>query len=277
MKTKRRTPTSKPVPMIRMPFLALAGATLIVTFFTVLLTYATAPSHDVSVVRADESPTPILARMNLSSNVLTNSDIDLYKLQVGSTQSGTGIAFKQILFRFTKSPKISLTNFRLRRGAYDVSGTDYAVTCVNVCSRTGTHTDLKVSAIPSDVTSGIIAVSFTNAEQIVSSGNIYALHALVSGATAGQSMTLVPAAGMSSTVTGSLANSVTHLGFAPSPNIFHLDTDGVADGLAERTGFFLWSPAITSSSGKTGTRGGSNSWRNDAFMDPGNIIQVLSL
>lgn len=266
----------KPVPLLRLRFIVAAAATCLTAFIVGILSYSSAPSPVLPVHAAGETVYPTMTKMLLSSTLLTNIDLDLYKFQLASSSSTSAVAIKQIMFKFSKTNQVSLSNFRLRRGPSDVSIADYAMTCVDVCSTNGLNTDVKSSTIPSDVTSGILVLTLTNAEEVVGSGNVYTLHATVSGSVPGSYVTISPAGGNKPTYAGSLANNVTYNGYAPSATVYHLDTDGIPDGLPELPGYALWSSASPSYVAKAGTRGGSKTWRNDFFIDSANKSQTLS-
>ncbi|MEO5927824.1 MAG: hypothetical protein ABIO72_03820 [Patescibacteria group bacterium] len=174
---------------------------------------------------------PTVTKLNLSSTTLANIDMDLIKFQVAADVAGS-VGIKQIMFNVAKSPGVTLSNFRVRRGATDMALSDIAVTFQN-------GSDLESGSLV--VSSGVIVVSFTNAETIAGSGNVYTLHANVSGAVSGKNVTIAFYRDPSeSVITGTLMSNVSYGPYANSPSIFQLDDILSQGGTADAIGTFLW-------------------------------------
>lgn len=173
---------------------------------------------------------PHILKQNLSSTTLANIDMDLIKFQVAADSAGA-IGLKQVMFNVTMTPGLILSNFRVRRGATDMSLSDFSIVFQD-------GTDLESGSLAGN---GVVVMSFTNEETILGSGNVYTLHANVSGATPGKNVTVgfrqdpsVPI------ISGSLMSNVSHGTFASSPSIFQLDDAASQGGTADAFGTFLW-------------------------------------
>lgn len=214
---------------------------------------------------------PVVTKQSLSSTTLANIDQDLVKFQVAADAAGS-IALKQVMFSFSKSSLVGLSNFRMRRGSTDLDTATYAVT-------NGTSSvDLIAGSIPAGVNSGYIVFSMKpgQEESMSGSGNVYTLHATVSGAASGQNVTLQFYRDSSNPiVTGYLVNSTAFGGFGSSANVFHIDTAVGPSGAAAATGTFVWSDNSEvphSSAAQT-----SRDWTNDVYVQDLSQSQTLSL
>lgn len=231
---------------------------------------ATGAAHgNIMVLRKTQ---PIVTKQSLSSTTLANIDQDLVKWQVAADSAGS-VAWKQVIFSFSKSAAVALSNFRLRRGATDL---DTAVYSIN----NGTTTiDLLTGSLGAGVNSGYIVVSMKpgQEESISGSGNVYTLHATVSGAASGQNVTLSFLRDSTNpVVTGYLANGAFGV-FVNNTSIFHIDT-GVSPTAAAATGTFVWADnSEVPHSSALGTAGGSRDWTNDLYVQDLSQSQTLSL
>ncbi len=214
---------------------------------------------------------PVVTKQSLSSTTLSDIDQDLMKFQISADSAGS-VAWKQAVFSFSKSAAVALTNFRLRRGATDMDTGVYAIT--NATS----GADLVNGSLAAGENSGYIAVSLKpgQEESISGSGNVYTLHATVSGSAAGTNVTLSfyrdPTNPL---VTGYLVNSVTSGIFATaSANIFHIDTAVAPSGAFGAVGSFLWSDdSEVPHSAAVQT---SRDWTNDLYVTDLSQSQTLS-
>ncbi len=223
---------------------------------------------------------PIVTKQSLSSTTLANIDEDLLKFQVAADSAGS-IAWKQVIFSYAKTSKTALANFRLRKGATDLDTALYAITNAT------TSADLVTGSIAAGVNSGTIIVSLKpgQEESISGSGNVYTLHATVSGATSGENVSLsfVRESDTSSIVTGYLANF--GMGsYTTSTNNYSIDKSaaplaaGAATGTAVFAGTFVWSDnSEVPHSQLTGIAGGSRDWINDLYVQDLSQTQTLSL
>ncbi len=214
---------------------------------------------------------PVVTKQSLSSTTLSDIDQDLMKFQISADSAGS-VAWKQAVFSFSKSAAVALTNFRLRRGATDMDTGVYAIT--NATS----GADLVNGSLAAGENSGYIAVSLKpgQEESISGSGNVYTLHATVSGSGAGTNVTMSfyrdPTNPL---VTGYLVNSVTSGIFATaSANIFHIDTAAAPSGAFGAVGSFLWSD--NSEVTHTPAVQVSRDWTNDLYVTDLSQSQTLS-
>lgn len=240
---------------------------------------ATGASHgNLMVVRKSQ---PIVTKQSLSSTTLANIDQDLLKFQVAADSAGS-IAWKQVTLNFSKSSATALASFRLRRGSSDMDTNVYAIT--NATS----GADLVTGSLPAGVNSGSVIIAFKpgQEESISGSGNVYTIHASVSGAVAGQNVTLsFNRETSTSVVTGYLANF--GLGsFATGTNNYVIDSStspigaAVATSSAQFQGTFVWSDNSEvphSSALGNATSGGSRDWINDLYVQDLSQTQTLSL
>lgn len=196
---------------------------------------------------------PTATRQALSSTTLANTTQDLYKLQVSADAAGS-VAVKEMTFDVAISDvggaPLTLTNFRLRKGSSDVALADMVI-------ENGAGADLEAGALAA---TGKVVVTFVNEETISGSGVVYTLYATVSGADAGESVSVTP------TRDGTL---VTQSGV-----ITDLGAGGVAvDGT---DGYFVWSD--NSEVPHSSVLGGPSSvdWTNDVFVEDLTQTQALT-
>ncbi len=215
---------------------------------------------------------PIVTKQSLSSTTLANVDQDLIKFQIAADSAGS-VAWKQVVFSVSKTAGVSLTNFRLRRGATDLDTSVYAVTNAT------TSDDLLSNPLAAG-SSGNIVVAFKpgQEESISGSGNVYTLHATVSGAVAGQNVTVsFVRAGTSAVVTGYLANGAFG-SYANNANIYHINASSTPTGFPDYVGTFVWSDnSEVPHSQALGTASGSSDWTNDYLVTDLSQSQTLSL
>ncbi|MFZ2804046.1 MAG: hypothetical protein WA001_02375, partial [Patescibacteria group bacterium] len=134
---------------------------------------------------------PIVTKQALSSTTLANIDQDLITFQVAADAAGA-IAFKEFHFGFAVSPGLTLTNFRLRRGATDIDSAAYA-TEIDQCDSMGSNcSDNGTSIIGGAFSQASLSVGFApgQEETIAGSGNVYTLHATVSNVVPGNQVTV---------------------------------------------------------------------------------------
>ncbi|MEO5928014.1 MAG: hypothetical protein ABIO72_04815 [Patescibacteria group bacterium] len=210
---------------------------------------------------------PTVTKQSLSSTTLANIDQDLLKFQVAADAQGS-VAVKQMVFNLSVNG-VTLSNFRLRKGSTDMALGDIAVVSSN-------GTDLEAGTTS---TGGYVVVSFTNEETIVGSGNVYTLHANVSGAGSGDNVSVSfyrdPAAPV---VTGYLVNSSAIAPLPSNASIYNIDTAVAPDGTADALGSFLWSDnSEVPHSSAVGTSGGSRDWTNDVYVEDLSQTQTVSL
>ncbi len=214
---------------------------------------------------------PVVTKQSLSSTTLANSDQDLIKFQVAADSAGS-IALKQVVFTFSKSSGVTLSNFRMRRGSTDITPTSaYAIT-------NGTSTaDLTNGSIPAGVSSGYIVFAMApgQEESISGSGNVYTLHATVSATSGAQNVSVSFLKDSSNPiVTGYINNSYGFGVFGSSSNIFNIDTQVSPSGVSSATGTFVWSDNSEvphSSAAET-----SRDWTNDVYVQDLSQSQQLS-
>jgi hypothetical protein len=218
---------------------------------------------------------PVVTKQSLSSATLSNQDMDLIKFQVTPDSAGS-VALKQMMFSLSKTSALALSNFRVFKGSSDMGQANYAI---NYTSTTGAATDVENGSIATNQATGFIIVSFTNEESISGSGNVYSLRATVSGAASGQNMSLqFYRDTASSIVTGYLQGTSAFGGVPGSAAIYHIDTAGAPDGVANATGTFLWSDNSEAlHSYASSTAGGSRDWTNDVLVEDISWSQALSL
>ena len=161
-----------------------------------------------------------------------------------------------------------------------MSTSDFAV---NYSSTTGDETDVESGSMATTQNSGYIFVSFTNEESISGSGNVYTLHATVSGAVSGQNVSVsFTRDSTSSIVTGYLMSNVGYgNNLATSTEIFHIDTavapDATTYGNVNATGTFMWSDnSEVPHSSAVGGSAGSRDWTNDVYIEDVSQSQTLS-
>jgi hypothetical protein len=215
---------------------------------------------------------PVVTKQSLSSTTLANIDQDLMKFQVAADSAGA-VALKQVTFQYSKTSSVSLSNFRLRRGATDLTGATYAVT-------SDIGTDLQSGSLAAASTTGYIVVSFVEGqeESISGSGNVYTIHATVSGAAAGQNVTFSFYRNGTAPVTGYLVSNVAQgVITGASANVFHIDTAVAPDGSADATGSFVWSDNSEVPHSSASGAGSSRDWTNDLYVQDLSQSQTLSL
>jgi hypothetical protein len=242
--------------------------------------YASSTNATHGNIQVTRKTKPTVTKQSLSSTTLANIDQDLMKFQVAADAQGS-IALKQVMFSISKTSGLTLSNFRVRKGSTEMALGDFAV---NYASTTGGLTDLETGSLGTTQNSGTVIVSFTNEESISGSGNVYTLHATVSGAVSGQNVSLSFLRDSSSSVVTGYLVSNTFFGnnFSSSTDIYHIDTAVAPDaslvGAANATGTFLWSDSSeVPHSAAVGTSGGSRDWTNDVYVEDVSQSQTLSL
>ncbi|MEI7512142.1 MAG: hypothetical protein WCK01_01640 [Candidatus Uhrbacteria bacterium] len=214
---------------------------------------------------------PVVTRQALSTTTLTAGlDMDLYKFQVSADSAGS-VALKKIVFAWSKgdsNASFSLANFRLRKGSSDIAAADISIT-------SATSVNYYTGGPAAGELSGKVVVSFTNEETIVGSGNVYTLHASVSGTVdSGDSVSLnfFRDNSIVAPVTGYL--TVNPIGGMVGANI---DTSVGGTGVAAATGTFVWADnSEIPHSYASGTAGGSMDWTQDLYLEDLTQQSVLS-
>lgn len=202
---------------------------------------------------------PVVTLQSLSSTVLGNIQQDLIKFQVAADPSNS-VDLKQVMFKVSLSGNVSLSNFRMRRGASDIQVGTYSIT-------EGDGTDLTSGSMTSSSNQFVVfTFSAAQKESISQSGNVYTLYANVAGANTGDSVQVQfyrdPTAPV---VTGYLLNSSAFDGLASSANIFNIDTALAPSGAAAATGTFLWSDNSETAQHSDLSQG-SRDWTNDVYV-----------
>lgn len=192
---------------------------------------------------------PTATRQALSSTTLANTTQDLYKLQVSADAAGA-LAVKEMTFDVALSGTLNLTNFRLRKGSTDVALADF--TAVDSYG-----TDVKAGTVASTTK---VVVTFTNEETIAGSGTVYTLYATVSGADAGESVSVTPSRdGSLVTLSGALTAG----------------SAGQGVRVAGTDAYFAWSD--NSEVPHSNTIGSSSvDWANDVFVEDLTQTQTLT-
>lgn len=221
---------------------------------------------------------PTVTKQSLSSTTLANVDQDLIKFQVAADSAGT-VGLKQVIFSLSKTSATSLANFRVRKGASDMALADVAVTYTSTTAK-----DVEAGTINANEGGGYIVVTFTNEETIVGSGNVYTLHATVSGAVSGQNVSLSFYKDANAPVaTGYLLSNYAVSPAVASTDIFVIDTHTVPSSTTPlatsiKLGTFLWSDmSEVPHSSALGSAGGSRDWTNDVYVEDLSQTQTLSL
>jgi hypothetical protein len=245
--------------------------------------YASGTNAGAGNIQITRKSKPTVTKQSLSSTTLANIDQDLMKFQVAADAQGS-VAVKQIAFSVSKTSGLTLSNFRVRKGSTDMALGDFAV---SYTSTTGGVTDIEAGSMATNQNSGYIIVSFTNEETVVGSGNVYTLHATVSGAVSGQNVSLSFLRDSSSRlITGYLRSNVMHGGIASSTSIFVVDpstaptsTESQIElGATHATGTFLWADnSEVPHSSAVGSSGGSRDWTNDVYIEDISQSQTVSL
>ncbi|MFZ6015893.1 MAG: hypothetical protein ACOYUZ_06110 [Patescibacteria group bacterium] len=200
---------------------------------------------------------PVVTKQSLGSTTLTAGLTPLYKVQVGADSAGS-IALKQMVFGINKTTNVTLGNFRLYRGASEVTTGNYTIVDQN-------GVDLKAGSTTTN--SFYVVVAFTSEDSISGTGNIYTLYADVSGTLgAGQyvktDMYRDPA-GVPNT--GYLVNSAATGILGADAEIFNINTGATPDATAEKVGSFVWSD--NSEVPHNYTSGSSRDWTNDVYVE----------
>jgi hypothetical protein len=227
-------------------------------------TCATKPSS--MVVRKSK---PIVTKLALPTNTLSNADVDLFQFQVKADNAGP-IAVRQITFRFEKIGGFNVSNLRIRRNGQDMPISDYVI---EVCpDKVGGCWD----TLGGNFESGTVFVVWHYEQVISGSGNVFTLHGVVSEAEKGSSIDLGllhtdPSWSPSIAVTGKIA---TDTGF------FFIAKDEepiMANPVA--TPYFLWSDLseVPHSGGTAGLLDSSADWTTDLLVEDLSGSETLSL
>ncbi len=196
---------------------------------------------------------PIVKMLPLSSTTLANIDQDLIKFQIAADSAGS-VAVKHVSVSYDKKGAFGLTNFRLRRGATDMDSATYSVR-VYVPGSTDLVDELKGSYSGG----GTLIVSFHKEEIVSGSGEVYTIHASVTGVKTGDALVLDIHLSADAAYKQSFTGKLTNLG-----GYFGLKTDDKGEAHKHYT-TFLWSDL--SEVPHDDTIDGSSDWINDTFVD----------
>lgn len=217
---------------------------------------------------------PTVTRQTLSTTTLSNgTNMDLYRMQVSADAAGS-VGLKKVVYDVAVSGATTFAAFRIRKGS-----TELPLSSVTITDGAGADLEAATSSAP-----GRVVVVFSGApgdnteETITGSGSVYTLTATVNGSAPGDTVSVSLARDLSGTiVTGYLDDdSVALNGTAVvTPN---LDSDdGIADGVAENPGSFVWSDlSEVPHSASYGDTGGSYDWTNDVYVEDLTQTQTLS-
>ncbi len=173
---------------------------------------------------------PVVTPQQLVSTVLTNGELELARWQVGANGINA-IAQKQTPFYLEWDTGVSLSNFRLYRGAVQVPANEYSV--VDMAS----GTDLSASSAPA-VLGTFPIVAFAGQESVNGNGNVYSLRATVTVSGLGHHVFTKFINPGSGNITGGLVNNI---GLMPpevaNANLWHVQQPGGGYGV----GLFIWS------------------------------------
>jgi hypothetical protein len=243
--------------------------------------YASGTNAGSGNIQITRKTKPTVTKQSLSSTTLANIDQDLMKFQVAADAQGS-VAVKQVAFTISKTSALTLSNFRVRKGSTDMALGDYAVTYVS-----STAKDVEAGTLGTNENTGTVLVSFTNEETIVGSGNVYTLHATVSGAVSGQNVSLSFLRDSTSRlITGYLRSNVMFGGLASSTDVYLVDPSTAPTSsqnpaelsATHATGTFLWSDnSEVPHSSSVGSSGGSRDWTNDLYIEDISQSQTVSL
>lgn len=234
---------------------SLALDSVLITLPNALYTQSANTSLPYPMVLRKSKPT--VTSLPLMANVLVNVDLDLYKLHVVPDSAGS-VALKQVVFQFEKTPNVSLSNFRMRRGSFDMDINSYTITdALNANS-------LRTGSIPAGTDTGSIVFAMAPGmeETLAGSGNVYTIHATVSGASSGQSVSFgIAREASSDALTGLVTDSLRNgaMGMTPdSASVYHVGAF---------YGTFIWSDmSEVPHDQRLGADGGSNDWTNDQYL-----------
>lgn len=217
---------------------------------------------------------PAMTSLTLPTSSLADGDVDLYRFQVSADPAGS-VGMKKVSFGVTLTPvgtPLRLERFGLRRGSVEMAPADIRIT-------DGNGNDLQAGALSAPSGGAVVVVMFRNEDVLSGSGQIYTLHAMSSGARAGDAFSiqfaLDPGGTRSTPVTGYL--SATELTGAAGLVGPHIDTGLTATDAISRQGTFVWSdlsevPHVPQS----GIAGGSRDWTTDTWADIVNFARVLT-
>ena len=217
---------------------------------------------------------PVVTPQTLPSHALGGGmDVNLIKFQI-TPASADAIALKKMSFRLTMAhgagSAFTLTNFRLRRGSYDIPSSDIRIVNAGGIDITGTSSSVSG-------TDATVVVVFRNEDTVAGSGNSYTLHALVNGkvVVGDKLVTAFNRSVSTGAETGFLTTDGARAvaGTLPGP---HLDASIVADDTTDYTAGFLWSDlSEVPHLAQPGRSGGSYDWALDGLLDNLNVAETL--
>ncbi|MFZ6015175.1 MAG: hypothetical protein ACOYUZ_02350 [Patescibacteria group bacterium] len=189
--------------------------------------------YPVTPTLSDMKSYPVITAHNPSDSILSNGQKELYRWQIGANNLGS-IYFKQIAFYIKQSQGVTLSNFRLYRGAVQMAAGEYNVT------EAFSGQDIKNGTMSSGELP--IVVSLTNEDSIGGSGYVYRLYADVQTTQAGDYVMTKPLRSNDAYFgKGSLINKGLYPLTAQSAGIYNIDASDPVDGVADYPGFLIWS------------------------------------
>lgn len=205
---------------------------------------------------------PTVNRMTLSSTTLVSGiDQDLYRFWIGADAAGS-IAIHAIPFDVSGTG-VTLSNFRLRRGSTDLASSD----CL-IVDETGAN--LSGGSLTVDPGDAHRVVVLFPREQIITSGNVYTLHATTSGVVAAGDSVSFSFRRTSTGATGYLLDDPIHSSLDTSA----WGSPGTGSVIAAG---FIWSDlSEVPHSDNYGCCGGSRDWTDGHLVEDLTQTQTLS-
>lgn len=173
---------------------------------------------------------PVVTPQPFTNTVLSSGEREIARWQVGADSAGS-IAVKQLPFYTEWSAGVSLSSFRLYRGAFQIPLTDYSIVDMS------TGADLKATSV-SSILGAYPTVAFVDEEVVSGTGNLYSLRATVTASGVGHHINTKFINPGSGNITGVLVNNVNLMPpEVASPYLWHVQEPGDGYGV----GTFLWS------------------------------------
>ncbi len=233
--------------------------------------YSTDDDHLSNIVYTVRKTKPFVARQSLVSTTLASgADMDLYKFSVGADTNGNA-TLKRVVFTIVKTTStgstLNLNNFRIRKGSTDISPSNVKITNAE------TGADLRSGSLTGSTS--IVSVEFVTEESIQGSGNVYTLHATVSGTVVSGDSVLIffYKTGNTTPVTGFLTKSNVMLSGILGPHIVNTTQYDIPTA----TGSFIWSDMSDAPHyDADGKSNGSYDWINEVGVNDLISAQILS-
>lgn len=134
---------------------------------------------------------PVVTQQALTSNTLANGDQDLISFQIAADPAGS-IGLKQMVFNVDVKGLFITQHFHVRRGDTDMDPSTYALVTNGLTVGQGDIINPAYCQTPGDCSGYKLIFSLSDEEVISGSGNVYTLHADVSGVTDGCSLDIQP-------------------------------------------------------------------------------------